>query len=80
MDADERSERAMFARWMKRAHPGVSTRRYGKTAQNQYIVSGVNDAWKGWFARSKRYTRVELDRAAKRGKELAARLARIADA
>lgn len=45
---DERKERAAFVRWLKREHPGVSAARYGKPAQDQYIVGAVQDAWRGW--------------------------------
>ena len=48
----ESKERVAFVRWMQKEHPGVSCARYGPPARDQYIVEAVNDAWKGWHARS----------------------------
>ena len=72
MEDHERIERQAFVRWMKRAHPDVSTHRFGPPARDQYIVPSVQEAWQGWFARSFRYTRPDLLRATRRTVKLAA--------
>ena len=51
---DERLERAAFVRWMKRNFPDVTTVRYGKPAQDQYVIEQVQNAWQGWKARAKK--------------------------
>ena len=57
MTDNERLERMAFVRWMKKEHHGVSVVRYGKPAQDQYIVAAVQEAWQGWWACSRRRNR-----------------------
>lgn len=49
---DDKKERARFVRWVKKEYPGTSIKRYGKPAQDQYILEQVQNAWLGWSARA----------------------------